>query len=206
MLELLLIRHGQTDWNLGDRLMGRQAIPLNEKGRWQAGQLATYLSQTTIDALYTSPVLRARETADILMQGRDACPCTEVMELAEIDYGDLVGMPFAELRFKYAHEVQGFNENPAGVSFPGGESLLQASERVALLLDRIRKNHPDGRVACVSHADVLKLALLSLLKLPLGSLRQFSIDNGALVIVRFHPELGPRLICYAAMNGFGNDL
>lgn len=206
MLELLLIRHGQTDWNRGDRVMGRQPIPLNECGRHQAEELAHYLKGAAIAAIMTSPVKRALETAQILCKDHSDRPLFEVDDLAEIDFGELVNLPFSEVHRHFSGQMKIYRDYPEDLVFPGGESIATAKTRVAHVIDRVRSKFSDGRVALVTHADVIKLALISIFALPLSFLRHFSIDNGAMVIVRYQPDLGPRLIVYNPTNGFGNDL
>lgn len=205
MLELLLIRHGQTDWNKKLQIMGRQPIPLNRTGRKQIKKLAKYLRGSVIDLVYASPVERARETAEILTHHLKS-DLIEEDALTEIDYGEWVNKSFQEVHEHYADAWRGYRENPERLSFPGGESLPAGKARVGVFVDRLLQRHQEGRVALVTHADIVKLVLLHIFELPLIFIKHFSIDNGAMVLVRFLPDTGPRLIHYNAMNGFGKDL
>ena len=206
MLELLLIRHGQTDWNLQQKVMGRQPIPLNATGRRQAGELAAFLAGARIDAVYTSPVRRAQETAEIIARGREGLAVEDEEGLAEIDYGEWVNLTFAELTEKHRETWRRYREDPNDLVLPGGESMPQVVARVARVVADVRRRFADGRVALVSHADVIKLLLLDILGLDVKNILRLSIDNCAMLLVRFHPELGPRLVVFNPANGFGKDM
>lgn len=206
MLEFLLIRHGQTDWNVGQMVMGRQPIPLNDKGREQARDLGAFLAGAGLSRVITSPVLRALETARIIAQAAGGVAVEEEEGLSEIDYGEWVNLSFAELLTRHCETWRRYREDPNDLVLPGGESMAEVVARVAGVIDRVRTAQPDGRVALVSHADIIKIALLHLLGLELKTILKLSIDNCAMLLVRFTPELGPRLVLYNAANGFGKDM
>src|SRR5215813_4041423 len=97
MLRLFLVRHGETDWNRERRIVGRQEISLNEIGRKQAQTLKEAMAGFPFDAIYSSPVCRARETAKILGEDRGLEPILDE-RMVEIHYGDWVGMTFEQVR------------------------------------------------------------------------------------------------------------
>ncbi|MBT3182460.1 MAG: histidine phosphatase family protein [Deltaproteobacteria bacterium] len=206
MLELLLIRHGQTDWNAQHLVMGRKPIPLNEIGLKQAEGLSQYLKNTDLRAIISSPVKRAHQTAEIVGRCHDGIAIQTDDGLAEIDYGDWIGRSFDDIESENGELWREYHEDPTNVALPGGERMADVSMRVAKMLKDIRLRYEDGRVALVSHADVIKVALLNLMDLDIKRITNFSVDNCALILVRFHPVIGPRLIAYNAMNGFGHDL
>ncbi|MBI4212337.1 MAG: histidine phosphatase family protein, partial [Deltaproteobacteria bacterium] len=199
-------RHGQTDWNVNKTVMGRLPIPLNAMGRGQAEKLAERLNGITVQAIFTSPVLRALETAEILAKSWNGIEVVHDEGLAEIDYGEWVKQSFKLVHEKYADIWKNYCETPDCAQFPGGESLFTARARVAAVVDRVVKEYDNGFVALVSHADIVKLALLHIFKLPLSFLHSFSIDNCASLIIRYDPVMGPRLVCSNHLNGFGKDL
>ncbi len=205
MLELLLIRHGQTDWNAQQKVMGRQPIPLNETGQQQAAAAAAYLAEARLDAVIASPVRRTMQTAEIIAVSHDLA-VEEDEGLAEIDYGDWVNMSFAELKELHGETLKRYRLDPGDLMLPGGESMPQVAERVGGTLATVRERFDDGRVALVSHADIIKIALLDLLGFELRTLIRFSIDNASITLVRIYPEIGPRLILFNPENGFGRDL
>lgn len=219
MLELLLIRHGQTDWNAQQKVMGRQPIPLNATGRRQAEAAAAFLAEARLDAIIASPVRRTMQTAEIIAAPHDLA-VEEDEGLAEIDYGDWVNMSFAELKELHGETLTRYRLDPGDLMLPGGESMPQVAARVGRTLAAVRERFDDGRacppyesdcgrgrrVALVSHADIIKIALLDLLGFDLHTLIRFSIDNASITLVRIYPEIGPRLILYNPENGFGKDL
>lgn len=205
MLELLFIRHGQTDWNASQKVMGRQPIPLNDAGRAQARELAGFLEGTYLAAVISSPVKRAAETAEIIAASKGLGVEFD-RGLSEIDYGDWVNLSFADLVGKYGGLWHKYKIDPNDVVLPGGESMRDVKKRVGRFVDKVCKRFDSGRVALVSHADIIKIALIHLFKLDLKQMACYSIDNCAMLLVRFYEETGPRLVLYNALNGFGKDL
>jgi len=186
MIRIILIRHGETDWNRGRRIMGHEPIPLNEKGREQIQLLREHLSSVHFDAIYTSPVLRARESAELL-QGSQGSPLLEAPELAEIDYGEWVGKTFDEVRV--LPQFEAYHRRPSEVIIPEGETFHDVMARVKQFFTRIRAEHEDMTIAAVSHADVIKAALIQHLTLPLDEIHRFRIDNGSYSVVWLEGDL-----------------
>lgn len=206
IVEYLFIRHGQTDWNNIQKVMGRQPVSLNEKGKHQAKELAKYLKGLEIEVVATSPVKRAVETAKAIVS---ACPDSKLIVdegLTEIDYGDWVNLTFVELTKRYPQVWQDYHNNPRKMTIPGGESLAAAQERTVDSIIKLRKKYPEGRIALVSHADVIKLAVIGMLKWPINMFKTFSMDNGAVILLREHPLLGVRMVWYNALNGIGKEI
>lgn len=206
MLEILLVRHGQTDWNAGQKVMGAQPIPLNSVGCAQAERLAGFLSGVRIDRIISSTVLRAKQTAEIIVKGRDGISVENDPGLDEIDYGEWVNLKFSDLGEKFSEMWRRYRGDPTGMQIPGGELMEDVTARVGGVIERVRNTMDEGRVMLVSHADIIKIAILHVMKIGLKNLRCFSIDNCAMILIRFYPDFGPRLVLYNAMNGFGKDM
>lgn len=176
----MLVRHGETDW-IGERLAGRQGgIHLNEKGRRQAEEVARMLAPLPIDAFYSSPLDRARETAE--PAARAAGKEVQLMdELQEVDFGELEGKTFKELRglpvWKQVHH------QPSGVRYPGGESLTEVQQRGVAAVERIFPLHPRGTAALFSHSDTIRLILCRLLGMPLDSYLTLVVDPGSVSLI-----------------------
>lgn len=185
MLEILLIRHGQTDWNRDRRIMGRREIPLNRAGRAEARRLAHALKGVVIDAVYTSPVLRAVETAKYLCDGRRV-RIHNAAEMAEIEYGDWCGKTFEEVIGEEAFTV--YHKTPRRACPPGGEPMCEVFERTIRFVERLRKKHRGGRVAVVSHADVIKTVLVHYLEMDYDHLLKFRIDNASVSLLWLHKD------------------
>ncbi len=206
MLEVLLIRHGQTEWNAKRQVMGRRPIPLNAAGRTQAEGVARHLASATIDRLYTSPVARARETAEIIAAVHTGLAVEDCEAFTEIDYGEWTNCGFDDLPVQYAEAWKAYRADPSQSIFPGGESMGGAAQRIHDGVDQIVNAQREGRVAIVSHADVLKVALMHLLGMELKQMSRFAVDNCAILIVRLHGEGCPKLVLANQLNGFGNDM
>lgn len=171
--------------------MGHQPIPLNERGQQQLSRLRDHLSGVKLDAIYTSPMLRAVESAEILRGGRDI-PLHETFDLAEIDYGDWVGKTFDEVRA--LPQFKDYHLRPSAVDIPRGESFHQVVERVAHFFANLRAENRPMTVAAVSHADVIKAAIIQHLSLPLDEIHRIRIDNGSYSVVWIEDDIERVLI------------
>jgi probable phosphoglycerate mutase len=136
---LLLVRHGETDWNAEGRLQGHTDTPLNDFGRRQARTLADALAREDVDAVYASDLARARETAEILGE-RLALPVALDPDLREKDWGSWEGLTAAE-----RETVE-----------PVGETTEEHRERVLRALRSIARRHPGGRVLVVTHGGCIR--------------------------------------------------
>jgi phosphoserine phosphatase len=186
MLEVLLIRHGQTEWNRERKVMGSLPIPLNEHGRQQAETMRGLLQNTELTAFYTSPIQRAVETAHIIRGERD-CEVVEASAVGEIDYGEWVGKSFEELIDHEQFKV--YFTNPAQSQPPEGETLKDAKARAVSFVDQLRKKHETGRVVVVTHADVIKILVVHYLGLGLNDIHRLRIDNGSMSLLMFDKQL-----------------
>jgi broad specificity phosphatase PhoE len=209
MLELLLIRHGQTDYNAKRLVMGRQPIPLNDVGLRQAEELSRKLEGADIHAVITSPVLRAKQTAERIAKSCGGIDVEEAAGLAELDYGDWVNRDIDEIIAENPGEWKKYRTRPEAMGFPGGESIADASKRVGAFAEGVARRYEGGRVALVSHADVIKIALVHLLGLELRYMARLSVDNCAVCMLRMTEKNGPRLVmlsCTDSLNLKGESV
>lgn len=160
--ELLLVRHGQTALHAAGLMVGWRNDPgLDDEGRRQAAhqaeELARRPAECLVRAIYSSPLPRARQTAEIIAARLDL-PVRIEDDLRDIDIGDWAGRPVAELR---ATDLwTRYHRDPEGVRLPGGEEITEVRDRVIPVIERIRRAHQHGAVVVVSHADVIKMILL----------------------------------------------
>ncbi len=189
-MQLLLIRHASNDW-VGKRLAGRSpGVHLNSDGHREAEELATRLHGYPIDAVYSSPLERALETARYLAEPRGLEP--RLLEaVGEVSYGNWTGKTLEELRDEplWARAMY----NPSGVRFPGGESICDVQSRVIATLEGLSAEHCDGVIAVVAHGDVVKIAVAHYLGLHLDLFQRIVISTASLTVLRFTPH-GPRLL------------
>jgi len=189
---LLLIRHGTNDWVHG-RLAGwTPGVHLNEEGRNQAIALATRLAILPLDAVYSSPLERTVETAQVIAAPRGLA-LRLIEGLGEVKYGEWQG---AELKELYKHELwPGVQFYPSGTRFPNGETLGEAQVRMVAALDSLRAQHPNGIIAVVSHADIIKLAIAYYIGIHVDLFQRLEVSPCSLTALAF-TSMGPRLLAY----------
>ncbi len=148
--QIILVRHGQTDWNLEGRYQGGAEVPLNAPGREQAERLAAELSGMRIDALYCSPLGRAVETARAIAVGR-GLELHPDRRLREIDLGEWEGMLSSRIAELYPRLHRQWVLDPRPVRPPGGESIREVHDRVIAAVEEMARRHPGGTVCLVTH-------------------------------------------------------
>jgi broad specificity phosphatase PhoE len=158
---MIFVRHGETAHNAGLVITAASpGMPLNERGVRQARELATALAASRIDAIYTSPLLRARQTAAILGEAQGVDPVVRA-ELRECSVGELEGRADAAAfeRLDSTWDRWYYDEDLDYALGPDGETGRAALDRVSGLVDRLAGRHGDGSVLVVGHGTVLQLAL-----------------------------------------------
>jgi probable phosphoglycerate mutase len=187
--QVYLARHGQTAYNLEGRFQGQQQIPLDATGRAQARELAERAVSYDFAALWCSPLLRARETADVV-SARLGLEPVEDARLMETDAGDWTDRSFAEVRAQAPERFDAFVAGDAAFAFPGGESLAEQEVRVAAALADVERGSLPALVVC--HGMVIRAALLT--RVGHEVLRARRVANGALVpldpVALEHADLG----------------
>lgn len=176
---ILLVRHGTTP-TTGQVLPGRApGLHLADTGREQAERVARTVD--AVDAIYTSPLERTRETAQYLAEKFGLTPV--VCEgLIECDFGEWTGAKLTELAKLPEWKV--VQNNPEEFRFPGGESFVEMRERISDALTRIAAKHPGQTVACFSHADPIKAAVTWLEGAPLNSFQKVAADPASITVAR----------------------
>lgn len=150
MTYLILIRHGETDWNVDGRYQGQADPPLNAKGLTQAYRLAEELAGVELRVLYTSPLRRALQTARILADTLDL-PLHQEPRLMEIHQGDWQGRLRADIAARYPDLFRRWETEPWAVTPPGGEHLTQVQARVYAAVDEILARHRSQSIGLAIH-------------------------------------------------------
>jgi 2,3-bisphosphoglycerate-dependent phosphoglycerate mutase len=182
--ELLFIRHGETDWNRQQRFQGQIDVPLNAMGHAQAARLGQRLAGETHDALFSSDLTRAQETAAPMAAAWGRQPVL-VPGLREQSFGVLEGLDVPTIKQQHAALWQQWLEHRADFALPGGESLRQFHTRV---LDAVRQLVVDAagrRLVIVTHGGVLDMLWRTANGLPLDGLRACEIPNTGLNRLRW---------------------
>lgn len=182
-----LIRHGVTASNLEQRYMGRSEEPLSNDGRLQARCLARRLAATEIAALYSSPLRRTRDTAEIIGQPH-ALPCEVAADFNELGLERWQGLTASEIEARDGEAWRTWCVDPARLRLPGIEPFAQVSERVRRGMRALVKRHPDATVAVVTHDGIIRIAVLESLGSGLGLYRAIPVDNTGLTTLEFTPE------------------
>jgi broad specificity phosphatase PhoE len=181
-----LVRHGQTDWNLTGRWQGQSsdAPSLNETGRKQSLALRDQLQHVQFSAIYSSDLLRSRQTAE-LIANRLHLGITLESRLREMNLGAWEGMLSDEIKCQYPRELAERTCNPLHARAPGGESPLQVARRVIAAADEIGRRRHDKPVIIVAHG--ISLAIITCLArgIPLDKLYEYVPDNAKLSHVQW---------------------
>jgi 2,3-bisphosphoglycerate-dependent phosphoglycerate mutase len=178
---LVLVRHGETDWNRENRFQGHADIPLNEAGRAQARDLALELEDASFQAVYSSPLLRAYETAAILAESLEL-EVERADDLMEVDVGSWSGLTRVEVEARFP---QGFRRwLDYGHGWDDGETYDQLGARVVSGLQRIATAHPETTILAVTHGGPIRSALAAADGVQFGEARRSIHVIGNCAVVR----------------------
>jgi broad specificity phosphatase PhoE len=180
MAILILVRHGETLWNVEKVFRGRADVSLDELGIRQAELLGKYLSNWRLEAIYSSPVKRALDTANIIARYQNVA--VRIAEgLTDFDFGEWQSLPEQEVMRLYPDLLNEWHSNPHKVRMPGGESLEDAKKRAVEVVNDVLSKH-QGSVALVSHRVVIKVLICYLLGLDNSHFRNINQDVAGITI------------------------
>ncbi|MEK6712016.1 MAG: histidine phosphatase family protein [Nitrospinota bacterium] len=186
---LYLLRHGETDWNAQRRIQGVSDTALNATGLAQARALAGPLRGRSIAAFYSSPLRRARQTAEVLA-GELGLGVRLEPRLSELDQGKLEGLRIDQVEAQYNGFMEEWRSRPAGLRMPGGETLAELQERAWAAVEDLRSAHPRETIAAVSHNLAISAVLCRVLGIDLNAFRRIRQFNAALNLVEHSPARG----------------
>jgi len=182
-MEIILVRHGETEWNSGEVFRGRADIDLNENGRKQAALLGEYLKDTGIKAVYSSPLKRALDTARAIADNHSLK--VQVSDgLNDLDFGEWEGLAVPLVRDRYGALFTEWSEHPEKVRLPGGETLDDICRRSMLVVEKIIREQK-GAVALVTHRVVIKVLVCALLGLDNSHFWNIMVDTCGLTTFRY---------------------
>jgi len=190
---VLLVRHAENDYVKEHRLAGRiPNVHLNERGRAQADLLAEYLKNFPTRAIYSSPLERARETAERIAVFHKMA-IIEREELNEIDYGNWQGHSLKDLSKSPLWKI--VQQRPSLTQFPEGRSFAEAQQRVCMwLLEECQKFQVKDVIFCVSHCDLIKLIVAYFIGLPLDQFQRLNINTASVSAIRITPKKNADLL------------
>ena len=179
---LLIVRHGETEWNAEGRIQGHTDIGLSENGAQQARSLGQRLADRQIDVAYSSDLKRTSETARLALGHRNVV-LNETPRLREYHKGIFEGMTLTEIQTQFPDEYPKYLEKDLSYAPEGGETTRDVSTRMASIFQEIKAEHLDETVLVVSHGGALRAAMVSLLGMPLEGNWSFVFGNCGLTMV-----------------------
>ncbi len=203
---ILLLRHGETDWNRQSRFQGQIDVPLNATGRQQAQQAAAFLRQTPMKRAYSSPMARPRETAELVLEHHAHVPLIPDQGLLEIGHGLWEGKLEEEIQARWPQLLATWKAAPHQVVMPGpgGETIQQVSQRAVAAMERIAQDLVDGDTALVvAHDAVNKVILCHLLGLSPAHIWSVKQGNGGVSVIDY-PEGGSGAAIVYSLNLTGH--
>jgi broad specificity phosphatase PhoE len=182
----LLMRHGETPWNREGRVMGRNPVELDEEGRRQVESAIPLARQLAIDAIVSSPLVRAKQSAEIIANGIGIAKIAEDPRLSEVEYGSWEGKVYNDL-IHDLHYIK-YRERPLDEPTPGGETMYQVQARGVIAIRETIAANQGKRVLFVSHGDIIRTVLCHFMNLGLENFRRLRIDNATFFGVQLAGE------------------
>ncbi|CAM4083374.1 histidine phosphatase family protein [Deinococcus marmoris] len=198
--EFWVVRHGESTWNTEGRYQGQADVPLSHVGILQAASLAERMTGQHFDAVYTSDLRRAAQTAEAVAERLDGPPPVQLDPgLREIDVGELSGLVIADIREQYPEYLEALKADPWATRRPGGESMEDLYARSGAAFETLRARHPGQRVLVFTHGGVVRVAVgLALGGVPANAWARLSVTNTSITRVLLGENSGTLL-------GFNDD-
>ena len=184
---VLAIRHGETAWNVDTRIQGQLDIPLNETGRWQAHRLALAVAEEGIDAVYSSDLLRAWQTAQAVSMGSGRSVLADT-GLRERGFGIFEGLTFAEIALRWPEQSQRWRRRDPTFGAPGGEVLTDFHARCVATVTRLASAHPGQTIAVVAHGGVMDSLYRAASRVALDAPRSWALGNASINRLLYTPQ------------------
>jgi len=184
---IIAIRHGETLWNVDTRIQGHRDIPLNDRGRWQAAQVARALAGEPIAAVYASDLLRAHATGAAIAEAAGA-PLHAEPDLRERSFGELEGRTFAEIEAALPEQARRWRQRDPHFAPEGGESLTLLRARIAEVTARLAARHLGEQIVLVAHGGVLDVLYRLATGQELQAPRIWLLANAAVNRLLWTPE------------------
>lgn len=186
MGSIIFLRHGQAKNNIERILTGRTpGVPLTETGIIQAEKAAKFLEHMNISAIYSSPIERAKHTAEIVGK-HNSIDVTIDDRLIELDMGKFTGVPYDEIFTSHGNVFMKFYNGELEIAHNGVETFSEVKKRILGIVDHVIENHPNENVVLVTHMDPIKAMLSTVVELTPTNLFELVIANASLNIFREH--------------------
>ena len=187
MTEIIIIRHGETEWNKTGRFQGHSDVPLSAEGRAQAAMLGENLAVDHVDMIYASDLTRAMETAAPLAQ-RFGLEVISDPQLRELNFGAWEGRNFNDVNTENPNAMKNFYTDPEQADIPESEPFPEFQRRIAGRVREIVAQERGKRIVIVSHGASIRILLADLLSMPIRSIWHLSQLNTAVNKIRFEDD------------------
>lgn len=187
MTRVILVRHGQTEWNVQLKYQGHSDINLTTQGVRQAELVAARLAKEPVDAIYSSDLGRALRTAEYIASPHQL-PVTPLNGLREYHFGEWEGLTFKQIAKQWPDLNANFFKNPDTVRVPGGETFGEVKARAEAVVRKLVDQHPEQTIVLVSHGGTIRTILCAALGLHLNRIWSIRQDNTAVNIVEYYQE------------------
>ncbi len=188
-MRLIIIRHGESEWNRVGRYQGQADAPLSALGIQQADALANRLRTETFAAIYTSPLQRAARTAAAVARFHPAVPLREEQALLEIHHGEWQGLLTEEVTARFGDGLREWRQHPTRAQMPGGESFSNILKRVLDCKDRLLAAHTDATVLVSTHDVVVKILVADALGMNMDRINRIWVTNASISAVEYGADL-----------------
>jgi len=184
---LILIRHGETPHNRDKRYQGHRDTSLTRAGKRQTREIALRLRDKPLDAIYSSDLKRTRYMAEVI-NSYHSLKINILPELREIDFGDWEGKTYNEIQREWKGLLNAWERKPSQIKIPRGESIKDLAERIRSTIKKIVSNHPDQRVAIITHGGPIRIILMDALGLGLNDWWKTITSNGGISIIEYQSK------------------
>jgi probable phosphoglycerate mutase len=189
-MRMIIVRHGESEWNRIHRYQGQLDAPLSELGVQQANALAERLRAEKVERIYTSPLQRCSHTAEIIAAHHPDVPTEKDEALMEIHHGEWQGKYADEVNAQYAEGLQEWRVHPMRSQMPGGESLSNVLKRTLDFKEAVlAKHNADGCVIVVTHDVVIKILVADVLNMNMDYINRIWLTNGSISLIDYGEEM-----------------
>jgi probable phosphoglycerate mutase len=188
-MRLIIIRHGESEWNRIGRYQGQFDAPLSELGLRQADALAERLRSEPIHAIYASPLQRAARTAQSVARYHPAVPFVTVSALLEIHHGDWQGLMVDEVLARYCAELREWREHPTRSQMPNGESFSNVLKRVLDFKEQLLEEYAGQNVLVSTHDVVVKILVADALGMNMDRINRIWVTNASISVIEYGDDL-----------------
>ena len=188
-MRLIIVRHGESEWNRIGRYQGQQDAPLSELGARQAEALAGRLQREPLDAIFSSPLQRAARTAQAIARYHPTVPLNHEPALLEIHHGEWEGLMAEEVLERYGDGLHEWRWHPTRAQMPGGESFSNILKRVLDFKDRLCSMFENQNILISTHDVVVKILVADALGMNMDRINRIWVTNASISVIEYGDDL-----------------